>query len=323
MSSANGGRTATMGDLVRSSASKGGDGARTRIFLVRQPARSVGPGETPGLLPLRLTIGVIVGVGAIVIGWLIGTLGTRMGFAPLVHLPGLELTISDGLVAAVWIVMSLPATIIRTGIEHPLLMMLCYALIAVPAGSLAGARTATPGGPKPHVLSTVFAYSVAVACALQACLLIWWVTSSFRIELIAPLPFDGGEIAGWFTSMRVAAGFDVLAFIIAGLWVVLIMRVAIPLWLRSLCAPAAIIALVVVTIAMSITNATVAQVQAPRTVLMGRDEAASSRLWIGQVDGQMAVMSRAGDEVVIEVEPPSTALGITGQQSIIDFVTAD
>jgi hypothetical protein len=322
MSTDNGGRTATMSDLVRSSASnEGGDGVRTRVFLVRQPPRSVRLSDAPNPLPVRLAIGVIVGIGTIVVAWLMGTLGMRLGFAPLVHLPGLDLTIVDGLAAAVGLLISVPGTIIRTGIEHPLLMMLCYALIALPAGSLAGVRAATPGGPKPHVLSTVFAYGVAIVCMLQSVLLIWWVVSSFRAELISPLPLDAGEVAAWFTSIRVAAGLDVLAFTIAALWVVLIMRVAIPLWLRALCAPAAFIAMIVMMVALSITNVTAAQVQAPRSVMLDRSEGESPRLLIGPVDGHMVVLSQAGGEIVIELESPPPAVRVTGQHSIIRFIT--
>jgi hypothetical protein len=317
MSSANGGRTAAMSDLVRGTGSGGGDGARTRIFLVRQPARSVRPEDAPNPLPVRLAIGVIVGVGTIILSWLIGVIGIRLGFAPLIHLPGIDVSLTEGLATTVLIVMAVPATIIRTGIEHPLLMMLCYALIALPGGCLAGVRSSTPGGPKPHPLSTVFAYTVAVTSAVQACLLVWWVVSPFRSGLIAPLPFQATEVAAWLTSMRVVAGLDVLAVTIAALWVVLIMRVAIPLWLRSLCVPAAFVALAFVTVSMSITAATVAQAQTPRTMI--EDSGGSAQLMIGAFAAQYAVMSRSGDEIVIELQSSPPSSRVVGRQSIVEF----
>lgn len=322
MSSANGGRTATMSDLIRSSGAGTGDGSRPRIFLVRQNARSVRPGDARSPLPVRLAIGVIVGAGTIILAWLIGTIGLRLGFAPLIHVPGLDVSVVDGLTATVLIAMSVPATIIRTGVEHPMLMMLCYALIALPAGCLAGARTATPGGPRPHPLSIIFAYTVAVLSAAQACALVWWAVSSFRTALISPLPVHTVEVAEWFTSIRAAAGLDMLACIIAALWVVLIMRVAIPLWLRALCAPAALIALVVVSIAMSMTNTTVSQMQAPR-MITGHEMNEGGSLIIGRVDGQRVVLSRAGEELVIELHAPPAASRITGRESILTFTASD
>jgi len=314
-----------MSDLVRSGGSSRGGGSRTRILLIRQPARSVRPGDAPDPLPVRLAIGVIAGLGAIVFAWVIGTLGTRLGFAPLVHLPGLDVGLADGLIATAWIVMSVPATIIRTGIEHPLLMMVCYALIAVPAGSLAGARAVTPGGPRPHILTTVFAHTVAIGCALQAGAIVWWVASSFRTGLISPMPFDAAAISDWLTSLQVAAGLDLLAFLIAGLWVVLILRVAIPAWLRALCASAAFAALLIVTIAMSMSNATVALAQSPRTTLSAGGNGGTTNLLIGHVADRPAVMARAGEAVTIELlsESAPDHSSITGRQSIIEFCASE
>ena len=62
---------------------------------------------------------------------------------------------------------------------------------------------------------------------------------------------------------QTVSGLDVLAVIIASLWVVVVMRLTVPMWLRGLCASIAFFGLVVVTVAMSMSNAAAAQITVP------------------------------------------------------------
>ena len=60
-----------------------------KLLLVRQPVKSVRKGDLGDRMPVRLSIGLIVAVGIVGAVWLIGHLGYRLGFAPIVRVPEL------------------------------------------------------------------------------------------------------------------------------------------------------------------------------------------------------------------------------------------
>ncbi len=76
-----------MKPLVRSTRPSGS--SRTRVLLVRQPVKSVRRSDEPDRSSFRLAIGVIVAVGVVAVVWLMGYVGYRLGFAPLVRVPEL------------------------------------------------------------------------------------------------------------------------------------------------------------------------------------------------------------------------------------------
>ena len=68
--------------------------ARTKVLLVRQPVKSVRKSDEPDRAMYNLILGAIVALGIVGAVWLMGYLGFRMGFAPLVRVP--ELSIDGG-----------------------------------------------------------------------------------------------------------------------------------------------------------------------------------------------------------------------------------
>ena len=123
--------------------------SRPKVVLVRQPAHSVRPQDAPDRTPLRLAIGVIAAFGGLVVIWAAGHVGFRLGFAPLVRVPDLSLGAMGGLATGTLSLLAMPGTVITAGVEKPELMMLAFALIALPAAGIAAARRRTPGGPRP------------------------------------------------------------------------------------------------------------------------------------------------------------------------------
>ncbi|MHC4102696.1 MAG: hypothetical protein ACYSW1_17645, partial [Planctomycetota bacterium] len=101
---------------------------RTKVLLVRPAGgvRSVRRIDEPDRTALRLAIGVIVAIGVVTAVWLMGYLGFRLGFAPLLDVPQLEIAFGNGLVTGTVMLISIPRLIILAGVEKPLWMMLGF-----------------------------------------------------------------------------------------------------------------------------------------------------------------------------------------------------
>ncbi|MHC4827587.1 MAG: hypothetical protein ACYTEY_13605, partial [Planctomycetota bacterium] len=87
---------------------------RTKVLLVRPAGgvRSVRRIDEPDRTALRLAIGVIVAIGVVTAVWLMGYLGFRLGFAPLLDVPQLEIAFGSGLVTGTIMLISIPQLII-------------------------------------------------------------------------------------------------------------------------------------------------------------------------------------------------------------------
>ena len=113
------------------------------------------------------------------------------------------------------------------------------------------------------------------------------------------------------------AGLDVLAVVAATVWVVLVMRLAIPLWLRSITAVASLFALVVVIVAMSMSNAAVAQIQTFRSVMFLDDGSIDTRLLLGYTERHVATLRIDQDITIVELHDRSSLMTVIGRQSIV------
>src|SRR5688572_26732260 len=71
--------------------------SKTKILLVRQPVKSVRRSDEPDRTPVRLAIGVITAIGVVGVVWLMGYLGWRLGFAPIMRVPDLRIEGSGGI----------------------------------------------------------------------------------------------------------------------------------------------------------------------------------------------------------------------------------
>lgn len=299
-------------------------GNRTKVLLVRQPIKSVRHSDHPDRAPLRLTIGVIVAVGVVAVVWLMGFLGFRLGFAPLIRVPDLIMAPGSGLATGALMLIVIPQSILVAGIEEPGWLMVGFALIALPAAGLSAAKPSRPGGPRPPTAYVVMAASGAVAAGLNSIGVIWWTVSPIRIDRIGELPVHAVDGAAWLQNLQVVAGLDVLAVIAAALWVVLSMRLPVPLWLRSLTASATLFTLAVVTVAMSMTNAAVAQVSgSARSLCVIDDEGVSDwGLLLGTTDDYTAILTIAGErhEVYVRLRDTPSDVTAVGKETIAEYL---
>jgi hypothetical protein len=184
----------------------------------------------------------------------------------------------------------------------------------------------------------------------------WWTISPLRNSMVTELPFDPRFAADWLRHLRIVAGLDGLGLIAAALWVVVTMRLPVPLWLRALSSSVCLFVLVVVTLAFSITNASVAQMTADRSVFFDDEGSIDPQLIVGytpdylvtlhvqagaalivnepsadaenaippaddddSVNGRTARLAR-GYNAVIEMSDRPARLTVVGRQSIVDFM---
>ena len=293
---------------------------KTKLLVVRQPVKSVREREQPERVPLRLAIGVIVAVGVIAAVWLTGCLGTRLGFAPLVRVPDLIGDPGRELATGTMMLTSIPRVIFAAGLAEPMWLMLGFAMIAIPAAGLAAARPLTPGGPRPKESFVLMASLGAAAAMLSAALLIWWAGSPLRSAYMQAIPDRAGDAAAWHAALQTVAGLDVLAVITAALWVVLAMRLPVPLWLRAITASATLFALAVVVVAMSMSNAAAVQVGAGRSLCVLDDGGPTRRIILGSTPHHMATLVVYDEHTLIELRNHPDAITVTGRSSIISYL---
>ncbi|MCI0362697.1 MAG: hypothetical protein L0Y44_14170 [Phycisphaerales bacterium] len=300
--------------------------AKTKVLLVRQPVKSVRKSDEPDRTMIRIVVGVITALGTIATVWLIGHLGYRLGFAPMMRVPELSAPGGQALANGTFMLISMPRVILQAGIDQPMWLMLGFALIAIPAATLGAIGPTAPGGPRPKPAAVFLAMTGAVAAGLNAIALLWWTVSPFRSSLLRQLPFDPSDAAAWLDNLQTVSGLDVLGVIAAALWVVVAMRLPIPLWLRGVSASACLFSLIVAAVAMSMSNAAVAQIIAPRSVCILDEPATAAgsqqatRLVIGFTPRALATLHVTNNRTVIELRDRPAVLEVIAAQSIVDYL---
>jgi hypothetical protein len=282
--------------------------------------RSVRQSDEPDGRGLRLAVGVAATVGLLAGLWLMGYLGFRLGFAPAVRLPELMGGLGDGLATGTLMIISIPRVILRAGMAEPGWLMAGFALIAIAAAGISAVGPRTPGGPRPSTAAVTFSRAGAIGAAINTFLLIWWTASDLRNDKVGELPFEPEHAAVWLGNLRTVAGLDVLAVIAAAVWVVLVLRLAIPLWLRAMAATASFFALGVVTVAMSMSNAAAAQIEAPRSAVFLGDGSLGAALLLGFTPLHVATLRVDTGAAVVELHDRSTVMTVIGRQSIVGLL---
>ncbi len=297
-------------------------GPRTKVLLVRPSGgiRSVRKSDEPDHAAFKLALGVIVAIGTIAAVWLMGYVGFRLGFAPLIDVPELQVNPGAGLITGTMMFISIPQVIILAGLAQPLWLMLGFGLIAIPAAGISAARPHTPGGPRPAAAAVVFSYAGAIAAALNTLIVVGWTASIARNSRIDQMRMDPRDMTPWLADVTSVAGLDVLAVIASALWVVLVMRLAIPLWLRALAATASFFTLIIATVAMSMSNASVAELQKPRSEVFLDDGSVDTRLLLGSATGQLVTMRIDMGVAIVELEPSTGTMTVIGRQSIVGLL---
>lgn len=298
--------------------------SKTKILLVRQPVKSVRHADQADRTSVRLAIGVIVALGVIGVVWLMGYLGWRLGFAPIMRVPDLHIEGSGGIATGTLMLIGLPRVILEAGIAQPMWLMGAFALICVPAASLGGIKAPVRGGPKLKPAIVAMLYTGAIFAMLNAIGLMWWTVSPFRNQFVTELPYAPANIKDWLDNLRIVGGLDALGVVAAALWVVVAMRLPVPMWLRALASSICLFVLVVITVAFAVTNATITQVTAQRSVFFDDEGSIEPRLIVGttpdylvtlHVQSGTALLSPASEEGSVDGEPPVPPDGATAESS--------
>ncbi len=297
-------------------------GPRTRVLLVRPSSgiKSVRTSDEPDRAVFKLALGVIVAAGTVAAVWLMGSVGFRLGFAPLIDVPQLQLNPGAGLITGTMVFISIPQVIILAGLAQPLWLMLGFGLIAIPAAGISAATPHTPGGPRRTSAAVVFSYAGAIAAAINTLIVIGWTASIARNSRIDQMRVDPRDMTQWLADLTSVAGLDTLAVIASALWVVLVLRLAIPLWLRALAATASFFTLLVATVAMSMSNASVAELQKPRSEVFLDDGSVETRLLLGSATGQLVTLRIDMDVAIVELGPRTGTMTVIGRQSIVGLL---
>lgn len=298
-------------------------GARPRILVVRPTGggiKSVRRSDEADRTPLRLAIGVVVALGIAASVWLVGHLGFRLGFAPLVDVPQLLGRPGGGLTAGTIMLISIPQVIILAGVAEPLWLMLGFAVIAIPAAGISAAKPRVRGGPPPSSVAVVFTHLGAIGAALNALVVIWWTVSGARNSRMGDLPLAPDDATAWLAGLQTAAGLDVLAVIASALWVVLVMRLAVPLWLRAITVTATLFTLVVAIVAMSMSNGAAALVQTPRSEVFFDDGSLDTRLVLGFTDGHLVTLRVDEGVSIVELHEKETMVTVYRGQSVVGML---
>lgn len=295
---------------------------KTKILLVRQPVKSVRRSDEPDRAMYHLSIGVIVALGSIAAVWVMGFLGYRLGFAPMMRVPELMVQPADALVCGALTLISIPQAILQAGITEPMALMLGFVLISIPAASLGAIKPRSPGGPRPKPAVVGMSYAGAIAASLNALGVMWWMVSPFRHSHLGDLPIDPSLADAWLGNLQTIAGLDVLAVASSAVWVVVIMRLAIPMWLRGLSGAMGFFALVVIAVAMSMSNVSVAQMTAGRSVIQSAGGAASVDLVLGFTPQYFATLRVEDKTSFVDLRDRPTDFTVVGKQSVVDFLSS-
>ena len=311
-----------MSHLARPSSSASG----SRLLLVRpsgtRTVRSRQAVVTPSTSGLHL--GVIVAIGVVALVWLMGYLGYRLGFAGLIRVPDLVGEPGSGLATGAMIVIGIPRMIVSTGLQQPIALFVGFVAIAVPAGALGAARPTVPGGPRHKPAVTLIANIGATTAMLAGAGLIWWTSSPARLDFLQALPSDPASAEAWRAGVESAAGLDVLGTVAAALWLVLVYRLPIALWFRALAASAAFFTLVVMIVAMSISNGAAAHLASVRshgtiTTASGATDGAA-RLVIGSTPHHTVTLVTMSGTAMIELRSLDETVRVSRRESIVGFL---
>ena len=295
--------------------------ARTKVLLVRQAVKSVRQRDEPDRTAFRLTLGVIVALGILASVWLMGHLGFRLGFAPAIRLPELLAEPGEGLATGTLMLISVPRVILLAGVAEPSWLIVGFALIAIPAGAISAAKMPAPGGPRLSTAAVTFNYVGAIAAGINAAAMIWWAASQMRNDKIGELPIALGSAVHWLENLQTVAAFDVLVTIAAALWAVLVLRLAIPRWLKAIAASVSFFTLAVLAVAMSMSNAAVAQIEADRSLVFVDDGSLDEQLLLGFTRGHAALLRITPNSAVeMRLVERDVKLTVFGRQSLIELL---
>ncbi len=288
---------------------------RDRVVVLRERIRSVRPDDGQSTASLRLAIATVAAAVSVLGIWTLGFIGFRLGVAPLFGVPDLLAEPGGGLATGVLMVLWAPMTIFRAGLHQPVALVLGFALLTLPAGLLPLVRPLVPNGPRPKPgILALNAFGAFVAIFFAG-LVVSWTVWPGRLDLLAALPVSTDRISLWRNELFAIAGLDLFAALATLLWAILVLRLAIPRWLRWLSGAIVFFALGVALVSTSISNAAVTHLHTSRAVIARQE---TNALLLGSTREHSVLLWVNGETLQITLEPPQ-ALVITGRQSVVEF----
>lgn len=249
-----------------------------RVLLLRERIRAVRDDTGPGAAALRLGLIAASVAGAVLGIWTLGYLGFRLGVAPILGATEILGEPGEGLATGALAVLRAPMAVLGAGLAQPGLLIAGFVMIAIPASLLPLARPMVRGGPRPSDVESRLSAAGAAAAIFFAALLVAWSASPLRRGWVGPMPATIADSAAWTAGIDAAAGIDLLAAVTAVLWAIVVLRFAIPTWLRWLSGAVVYFALMVVLISTATSNAVAAHVDLPRAVVRVEGEPSESLL---------------------------------------------
>ncbi|MCA9286141.1 MAG: hypothetical protein KDA22_13030 [Phycisphaerales bacterium] len=298
-----------------------GPSAKPKLLIVRQPVRSVRPSDLPSPAPFRLAVVTVCVGGGIGAAWLLGHLGFRIGFAPAVGIPDLLAGPAEGLSGGVRQLLGSAALVFRAGLVQPMLLLAGFLAIAAPAAGLAATRPLRPGGPRPSAAAVALSTIAAVAAIAIGALLIVWTAVPVRLDALATMPTRSTDAADWIAGVRMTAGADTLASTAAVVWTVLVFRLAVPRWLRTLAATTMVAASIVTVLAWAASSAIAVEIARPRP-LVDLGAGRGGGLVLGYTPGHAVLLRRSGDRLVVDLRPDDETMRVTGRASAAALLEA-
>lgn len=295
-------------------------GPRTRVLIVRQPMKSVSRADDHSGFPVKLALGVIITIAILVGVWLLGALGHRLGFAAAARVPELSIDPAAALANGAQMLVYAPVMIIHAGLEYLGALMLAFVAVIIPAAGLAAARPTIPGGPRQSQLGVTFSMIGAITAGVSALCVVWWSASPMRSGLIGDLPIRLGDVPTWIADLRAVAGLDTMAVLASALWVVLIFRLTLPLWLKALTVTASLAAATIALACFATSVGSVTGMQTGKSLCIFGEQSDQWRLSLGSTRQQIATMRVDGTSIIIELRDEPSRLDVIDSISVVEFL---
>jgi hypothetical protein len=275
-----------------------------RILLLRIRLREIRSELTAARSSLRLAACGVLAALAVAALWLIGHLGFHLGAAPMLGLSELEAA-SGGLALGTRLLVNAPFEIYRAGLDDPARLVVGFVAVAIPAALLPlalliGAGPILPRGGAATARRR-FGSMAATLAMIASALFIFWICTPFRLTRLTPLPSDLLSAAPWLSGRSVVAGLDALAATSAVLWVVLLVQIDVPGWLRSLAGTITALAAAIMLVAATTSNGAAAELNRPLASIRLSSESGEAAL-LGEAMGGPVLLRRVGSTSILELQ---------------------
>lgn len=290
---------------ARSAPAPGADRTgRTRpaISAADDPARD---GVRLGVIAFTTAVSF---AGLMALGAIAGSVGADawIGAGPL------DRSVGETFVTGVRLPLAMLRALYASGVDDPLFFALAMALLIPPIAALAAARPVRPGGPAapPAVINAArLGAALTVAGSIGVAIRLATVTRPNIADAIPGEP--------WLDRVQGLAASDAISMVFAILLAVLVFRLPVDRWVRSLAGTIAIGTAVAATVAAAASSGIAADVERARPLVRieSTPPDGGDLLLLGTTTDGSCVLLETSPSIRLSIEPRAT-LGISGRDSI-------